>query len=181
MPDGKIVGGGLYDPFDKSKFLLIRYNTNGTVDSNFGTNGIYATTIFNNSGINSLIQLQNGKLLGAGFKNNGTNTVFTLARYTDLDLVTNSFENTTQAIFAHPNPFYDSITFEYQLENVDIVNIELVDLQGRVLHTILKNQLFPMGKYCQVIKNLSSLETGNYLLHYSTSKLSKTIKIIKKN
>lgn len=179
MSDGKIIGGGSNNPIDHPQFLLVKFNTDGTPDSNFGTNGNYTTTIYNTSSMGSLIQLQNGKLLGVGFSNNGSNTVFAIARYTDLNLGNALFEQNIQPTLAYPNPFYDAINFEYQLENDDIVTIELVDLQGKILETIIKNKQQIKGKYCQPIKISNQIAPGNYLLIYKTSKITKSIKIIK--
>jgi len=179
MPDGKIIGGGLYNPIDNSQFLLVKLNTDGTEDSNFGTNGNYITPIFNSAAMNTLIQLQNGKLLGVGSNNNGNSTVGTLARYTDLNLATTTFENEIQPISAYPNPFYDSINIGYELENDDIVTIELVDLQGKIIQTIINKQKQYKGKHSQPINISNQIEYGNYLLNYTTSNTHKSIKVIK--
>jgi len=39
QPDGKILVGGATDSGTDSKILLMRYNTNGSLDTGFGTNG----------------------------------------------------------------------------------------------------------------------------------------------
>jgi uncharacterized delta-60 repeat protein len=48
QPDGKIVAGGKLltgGIFGSSDFCIIRYNTDGTPDTNFGTNGIVTTDL----------------------------------------------------------------------------------------------------------------------------------------
>jgi len=72
--DGKlVVAGG-----SGADFALVRYNTDGTLDSGFGTNGLVTTDFAGNydNGF-SLIQQTDGKLLLAGSSNDD----FALARY----------------------------------------------------------------------------------------------------
>lgn len=55
QPDGKIViGGGVYDNLSRLDLLLARYNANGSLDGNFGIDGISRTNILGAS--NELIR-----------------------------------------------------------------------------------------------------------------------------
>jgi uncharacterized delta-60 repeat protein len=68
QPDGKILVGGRMDiTASKCHFLLLRYNTNGTQDSTFGTNGVVETTIYGTEDVINAIALQpDGKIVVAG-------------------------------------------------------------------------------------------------------------------
>jgi uncharacterized delta-60 repeat protein len=84
-PDNKIVvagAGPVVTSSNDSKTLLIKYNTNGTVDNSFGTNGIVNTGLrdarFNNFS-NGLVVQPDGKILASG----GKNTVQTSATVLD--------------------------------------------------------------------------------------------------
>ncbi len=87
-PDNKIVVAGANPgndnrPVDSNpETLLIKYNTNGTVDNSFGTNGIVNTGLrdarFNNFS-NGLVVQPDGKILASG----GKNTVQTSATVLD--------------------------------------------------------------------------------------------------
>lgn len=78
QPDGKIVGIGIAAPTGQERHLLIRYNSNGTLDNSFGTNGV-AGGYFGNS--QEFLQggkiLADGKILVVGYI--GLNA--TIARY----------------------------------------------------------------------------------------------------
>jgi uncharacterized delta-60 repeat protein len=84
--DGKIVvAGSSYDPLTNSyDFALSRYNSNGSLDTTFGTNGI-VTTDFNTSDDNgfSVIQQNDGRIVTAGYSYNPfTDSIdFALSRY----------------------------------------------------------------------------------------------------
>ena len=91
--DGKLVVGG-DGPNANTDFALTRYNTDGTLDTSFNTNGKVVSTI--SSGIDSLYSLQiqtDGKLIGAG-KGSGSNTDFALARYNTDGTLDTSFKTT---------------------------------------------------------------------------------------
>lgn len=79
--DGKIVVAG----FSSSDFALARYNTNGSLDTTFGTGGKVITDINNGSSdLASAIAVQlDGKIVVAGTGNSGANLAsdFALARY----------------------------------------------------------------------------------------------------
>ncbi len=80
--DGKIIAAGFYDNETNDDFLLVRYNSDGTLDDTFGTNGI-VTTQFGTEGdwVYSVAIQSDGKIVAAGESYNGSNSDFALARY----------------------------------------------------------------------------------------------------
>ncbi|OFY86022.1 MAG: hypothetical protein A3F72_21500 [Bacteroidetes bacterium RIFCSPLOWO2_12_FULL_35_15] len=90
--DGKIVVVGYSNNGADYDFALARYNSNGTLDNTFGTGG-KATTPFGSSddrGFSSAIQ-NDGKIVVAGYSNNGANSDFALARYNTDGYLDNTF------------------------------------------------------------------------------------------
>jgi uncharacterized delta-60 repeat protein len=77
--DGKIVIAGESD----GKFALVRYNTNGSLDSTFGTNGGVITAVSSNYNIAKSLRIQaDGKIVVAGPSSpNGLVFHFALVRY----------------------------------------------------------------------------------------------------
>jgi len=81
QPDGKlVVGGWMTAGQDNWDWALVRYLSNGSLDSTFG-NGGKITLAFGNSfdGIDTLAIQPNGQILAAGYKSSGTIASFDLA------------------------------------------------------------------------------------------------------
>ncbi len=66
QPDGKIVVAGFSSINAKGDFSVVRYNTDGTLDKNFGTGGKVTTNIQNSDLGYDLLIHSNGKILVAG-------------------------------------------------------------------------------------------------------------------
>ncbi|MBI5953696.1 MAG: cadherin domain-containing protein [Chloroflexi bacterium] len=78
QPDGKILVEGKTSSLDTSDFLLVRYNSDGSPDTSFGTNGKVTTDFGNTADFARGIALQaDGKAIVIGSK--GTDGI--LARY----------------------------------------------------------------------------------------------------
>jgi uncharacterized delta-60 repeat protein len=81
--DGKLVVAGVSKDGTEDQFTLIRYGTDGMLDTaGFGTGGIVTTSVGTGDAAASGLALQaDGKLVAAGQASNGTNTDFALVRY----------------------------------------------------------------------------------------------------
>ena len=89
--DGKILAAGHYYNGSNEDFVLIRYNTDGSLDNNFGTNGIVATQVGASYDYAYSMAIQNdGKIIlaGSGFQ---TNDDYALVRYNSDGTIDNSF------------------------------------------------------------------------------------------
>jgi uncharacterized delta-60 repeat protein len=177
QPDGKILKGGYYN----NQFAMSRYNSNGGLDTSFGINGTLSTSIYYSSRINDLLVLQSGKLLVSGNSFNGSNDVFAQARYTGLTLGTLDFTEKGNSFFVYPNPIQQEATFEYTLKNDENVSIDIIDLQGKIVQSVLKNKEQSSGDYKQNINLSNNLSAGNYILRFSSPSGNQSIKIIKKD
>jgi uncharacterized delta-60 repeat protein len=81
--DGKIVVGGVSHNGTNNDFALARYNTNGSLDPAFDTDGKLTTAIGSGADDARWVALQsNGKIVAGGLSHNGTDNDFALARYT---------------------------------------------------------------------------------------------------
>ncbi len=82
--DGKIIAAGnshsSHNGVD-SDFALVRYDANGTLDTSFGANGIVTTNMGGHDGGLSVAIQYDGKIIVAGFGDNGSNNDFALVRY----------------------------------------------------------------------------------------------------
>ncbi len=78
--DGKIVVGGYTNNYD---FAILRYNTNGTLDTTFDGDGIVTTDFFSNTDqIRALAIQSDGKIVAAGYTFTGSGySNIAVARY----------------------------------------------------------------------------------------------------
>ena len=79
--DGKIVVAG-YGRIDRNDFVVMRYNADGSLDTNFDTDGIVITDIGGTQDqIYGLVLQSDGKIVVVGYSNVNTNYALVLARY----------------------------------------------------------------------------------------------------
>ena len=82
--DGKIIAAGPASNGADNDFALVRYNTDGSPDAGFGTNGIVTTdvTMTGKDDFAYAVAIQSdGKILAAGSAFNGADNDFALVRY----------------------------------------------------------------------------------------------------
>lgn len=81
--DGKIVAGGFTKfGIENGDFALARYNTDGSLDTIFGENGIVKTDFETQDDFLFSLAIQpDGKIMAGGWTYNGINMDFALARY----------------------------------------------------------------------------------------------------
>lgn len=80
--DGKLLVAGYATDDGTKDFALLRYNTDGTLDTTFDHDGIVMTPFGEGTDIGQCLALQpDGKIVVAGHSHNGGNYDFALARY----------------------------------------------------------------------------------------------------
>ncbi len=90
--DGKIVAGG-YTLNSTADFVVVRCNTNGTLDTDFDTDGIAIAPVGAGHDFGSAILIQtDGKIVLAGYANIGTTNNFGLARFNVNGSLDNTFD-----------------------------------------------------------------------------------------
>ncbi|MFN0200107.1 MAG: T9SS type A sorting domain-containing protein [Bacteroidia bacterium] len=91
--NGKIVVAGYSETAaNNSNIVLVRYNTNGTLDNTFGTNGVVTTDINGGNDAAEEMAIQtDGKIVVAGHAQVNGNTDFVLVRYNPNGTLDNTF------------------------------------------------------------------------------------------
>ena len=80
--DGRIVAAGYYADGSYYDFAVVRYNTNGSLDTTFGTGGIVTTPVGSGNAIANALGIQSdGRIVAAGSFYNGSNDNFAVVRY----------------------------------------------------------------------------------------------------
>jgi len=91
QPDGKIVAVGQSVLGLFNDFALARYNSNGTLDASFGTDGKVITDFGVSAAANSVAVQPDGKIVVAGEANIDGNYEFAVVRYNSNGALDNSF------------------------------------------------------------------------------------------
>lgn len=83
QPDGKIILAGWTDYLGTDNyFAVVRYNTDGSLDTSFDSNGIVTTSVGSADGQAHSVGIQgDGKIVVAGTADNGSNDDFAVVRY----------------------------------------------------------------------------------------------------
>ncbi|MBI5842518.1 MAG: cadherin domain-containing protein [Chloroflexi bacterium] len=84
QPDGSIVAAGQANnpATNKPDFALARYTSNGSLDTSFGTSGTLTTDFSDSYDYGKSVAIQSdGKIVTAGYSDNGSGTSFALTRY----------------------------------------------------------------------------------------------------
>lgn len=163
--DGKIVAGGTTttDASGSTSMALARYNTNGTLDSGFGTGG-KVTTAFTGQfhGIRAIALQSDGKVVAAGFTFQ-TESNFALARYNTNGMLDGTFGSGGK------------VTTDFSPGAVDEAHAVVVQSDGRIIAggigTVSGNALeFALVRYASDGMPDSTFGTsGKVTTNFSTS------------
>lgn len=175
--NGKLIGCGTSTgiAINDKDFLLIQFNANGTIDSTFNGNG-YVLTDFNSTddyGFSILMQ-NDGKIICAGLI---YSVAGVLARYNLTNLSTSQFSKSQ--FYVSPNPFTTSINLTFSLPKNEILTIDLVDTNGRIIQNLTKEKAFSSGNNSLNLDLPETLSKGIYFLKINDAFENNTIKIIK--
>lgn len=167
QPDGKVVVVGL----QSALFAVARFNTDGSLDATFGTDGILNTDV---SGTQQLSQAHDtqiqpdGKIIvtGEAYKNSKHNMAVT--RYLPSINVSTKAANLEQSsVTIYPNPATTSFTLSYNLLTASKVAAYLTDLQGRIILEMMPNTFQSSGLHTQQFVLPAELPTGTYTVALS--------------
>jgi uncharacterized delta-60 repeat protein len=111
--DGKIVVSGVARNGSNQDFSILRYTTDGILDTTFSTNGFTATDFGTNADKSRGVAIQaDGKIVAAGTAGND----FALARYiVTLSTGLIDFAGMNNSVLIYPNPVSSEATLEYTL------------------------------------------------------------------
>ena len=92
--DDKIIVGGKYASYYVSgDFMVVRYNTDGTFDSGFGSSGQVSVDFGNEDWCYDMVLQSDGKILAVGSSDNGDNEDFSIIRLNTDGSLDNTFSS----------------------------------------------------------------------------------------
>ena len=152
MPDGRIVAAGSTD----FNFMVALFNTDGTLDTGFNTDGIQTTNIGDSDYGNAVAMQADGKIVMAGAAH-FTNTLndFAVVRYhTGGGVGLQEWAQADPALLLYPNPAQDRITVQLKAPGAWL---EVRSSDGRLL-------LAQRANTTQVILDIGDLAGGLYVV-----------------
>jgi uncharacterized delta-60 repeat protein len=82
QPDGKIVAAGVTRQGGQGEFALARYNSDGSLDSSFGSSGkVITSSVGKPAAVTTVLVQQDGKIVAVGHLTSGNFLRFALVRY----------------------------------------------------------------------------------------------------
>src|SRR6185295_19058268 len=92
QPDSKIVVGGYINNGLNNDFALLRYKSDGSPDSTFGTNGMVTTPVGSyGDNANSIAIQPDGKIVAGGYSDTTTGDFFAVVRYNNDGTIDTTF------------------------------------------------------------------------------------------
>ncbi len=181
QPDGSLVISGSTLSGTGWDFALCRFTTEGGLDNTFGTDGIVTTDFSTyNDGVNSSVIVPGGDIILAGYAGNGSDTDFALAKYslwTPVSVI--DLSGPKNQVWIYPNPVRQKATLVYSLDSEEDISFILVDMQGRILKTLMENEKQEAGRHECLFSLPSDLPDGTYLLILSASGNRVSIRVVK--
>lgn len=120
QPDGKIIVAGDTDNGTDFDSAMVRYNTNGTLDTTFGTGGKVVSPLGTSHDVIRAMAIRTDKIIVAGFSYNATDPDIALARYNLADgSVDTSFGSGGKVI--SPTGIGDDLALSLQIQSNHIL------------------------------------------------------------
>lgn len=185
LPSGKILVNGILDKpsvVAEKSFAVRQYNSNGTIDENFGVNGmIYAnlqgidisTPWMGVNADENIIQV--GRIV-----NGGVSDIVAVRYLLDGFVGTLDLDWDKKSVLVFPNPIDTDFNLSFSLNTEKELDIFLSDMSGKLIKNFHTNQNFIAGEH-QLNLNISKgLASGIYQLTIVSEDIPVTIQVLKK-
>lgn len=162
--------GSAYTDFD---IFVANFNTDGTLNPEFGNNGIYIHPRPDNVDEMKTMRIDNeNKIIAGGYTfTTDSGADFLIIRlYTDIPTYEAIADSENNTLSVYPNPAADYINVKF--DNNKTYKADIVDLNGRVVKTI------SVSSGSQI--NVADLNSGHYLLILKDNQDTKVARIVKK-
>ena len=161
--DGKlVVAGNSYIDGD-SDFVLLRYNTDGSLDTSFDSDGIVSTDVSGGHDYARGLEIQpDGKLVVAGYSNNGGIYDVAIARYNTDGSLDNQF-NLVNTLASPLRPAGTSVILDSDVQIFDAELSAADNFAGASL-TLVRNTGANVDDIFSAAANLASIIEGNDLV-----------------
>lgn len=171
--DDKVILAGRTVELLDYDFAMVRFNTDGTLDTTFGNGGKVSTDVDGREDHGYAIALQpDSKIVMAGYSYTagGDDSAIVVARYNNDDTAgVDGNQNNEFSIY--PNPAREQLTIK-MTDASSTYQLEIVDMLGKKVYD---SEIQNMGQV-----DVSALAAGTYLLKLNSSSQTSTLRFIKK-
>ncbi|MDO8368340.1 MAG: T9SS type A sorting domain-containing protein, partial [Saprospiraceae bacterium] len=180
LPNGKTLVG--ISSFYGKNFYIAQLLPGGVRDSTFGVNGVYKHL---NKDFRARTMTLTANMLtvsGREESNSSYNKILLLRFLLDLSVGTFNPENAADpTLWIYPNPISEQFTLEFGLTQQAQVSVQLFDLQGKLVQSLVQNQSFEQGEHALGLHCPGHLPAGNYILTLEVaSKKMTSVQVVKK-
>ncbi len=134
--NGKIVAAGTIDNGSYNDFAVVRYDTDGSLDSTFSGDGIVTTAIGSSSDEANSVAIQNdGKIVVVGASDNGSNRDFAVVRYDINGSLDSTFDSDGK------------VTTDFGGSKGDYANSVAIQSDGKIVVAGTSNNDFAVVRY----------------------------------
>jgi uncharacterized delta-60 repeat protein len=178
LNDGKLMCAGVDYNTQIFDMLIFRYNSDGTLDTTFDSDGIFNQNFNPTGNYFSSIKIQSsGRIICGGSIDSGSGSDSVLVGYNVLNLSVPQFSKSQFSV--SPNPFSDSINLSFTSNETQILDIDLFDVNGGKIQNLVSQKQFSSGKNQQKLDLPETLSKGIYFLNLNDGNKTQSIKIIK--
>jgi hypothetical protein len=115
-------------------------------------------------------------LIWTTYKTGDENIVMDTSKLAEVSIKTNYYTG-QQLLMPYPNPADKELVVKYHFDNNDEASVELVDMQGKVVKELMKNEIIKAG-YTASPYDISNIPSGIYLLQLRTRERTQTEKVV---
>ncbi len=174
-----ILSGTTYDKQTKSLFSrVVRFHSDGTLDSSFGIMGVAVKLFFQMYGIHSISVQRDGKYVIGGYSSSRSGEYCMMYRLNNenTSIVQNKIVSLPH-LSLHPTPSTDNCTVTYTLPSSGVCTMTLRDESGREVRTFMTGQYKAAGKHEDEL-DLRGLAAGVYFLWIEHDGKIETAKVV---
>ncbi|MDW3651031.1 MAG: T9SS type A sorting domain-containing protein [Bacteroidia bacterium] len=182
LPDGKLIAVGSRYNGASEDFVLAGFTIDGIIDSTFGQNGMLLTDFegTDDRAYSVTYDSSSHSLFVVGESVDDTSAVFAIAKYNlGARVGLETFPSIIQEAKLYPNPSKSGSQLKFSLQNSSSLTIDILDLQGRSLRNIIRDQFFYSGAH-EVDVAMDEIPAGVYTLRMlSRAGFSQIVRFVK--
>jgi len=167
------------DSINTYKWATIRYHSNGSIDSSYGTNSVSQDFPINMNVRSVAIQSDGKYLVLGGQDNAGAQGKGILCRINNAGISAVPHVTTSHSFLSlHPTPSLDNCTLTYTLPSNSQCTIALCDESGKKVRVFAQDEYRTVGEHKDEL-DLRGLAVGVYFLSIEHDVKTETAKLIK--